>query len=84
MNDQNLKDYLSENWKRPFKTLSFWVISIAAVILKDQLYNYDLSVDSIFHRTNAAGLAFGIYNYTYVYFRRKNRYQDQGNDVKLI
>lgn len=52
MNDQNLKDYLSENWKRPFKTLSFWVISIAAVILKDQLYNYDLSVDSIFHRTN--------------------------------
>lgn len=52
MNDQNLKDYLSENWKRPLKTLSFWVISIAAIILKDQLYNSDRSVDSFFHRTN--------------------------------
>lgn len=60
MNDQNLKDYLSENWKRPFKTLSFWGISIAAVILKDQLYNYDLSVDSIFHRTNLLDYLLGL------------------------
>lgn len=68
MNDQNLKDYLSENWKRPFKTLSFWVISIAAVILKDQLYNYDLSVDSIFHRTNLLDWLLGfIIILTYIF-----------------
>ncbi|CNF62363.1 Uncharacterised protein [Yersinia similis] len=71
MNDQNLKDYLSENWKMPFKTLSFWILSIAAIILRDQLYNYDLSADSFFHRTNILDwLLWFIIIFTYIFAER--------------
>lgn len=60
MSNQNLTDHLIENWRKPFKTVSFWVISIASVLLRDQIYNYDTSVGSFFHRTDLMDWLLGL------------------------
>lgn len=37
--EEGLLDYIIENWAEPLKTVSFWVLTILFLTLRDSIYN---------------------------------------------
>jgi len=53
MDNKSLTEHLIDNWKKPLKTVSFWIISISLILARDQFLRSGGSIGDIYISSDA-------------------------------